>query len=70
MELVGCQRGIEFLKNKECHFNECLKRDIQKKADGTEVMRISWPKFKLGEESVRKVPVAPTYGSYCICFHP
>lgn len=49
------------------HFNENLNRETQRTADGEEMMRVTWPKYKLGEESVRRVPVPPTYGNWS-CF--
>lgn len=44
------------------HFNENVKRQIKTSDDGDEYFRVTYPKFKLGEEVVRKVVVPPTYG--------
>ena len=44
------------------HFNENVHRETQTKKDGEEYVKVTWPKFKLGEEVVRRVAVAPTYG--------
>ena len=44
------------------HFNENLKRETQKTKEGTEYTRVSYPKFKLGDEVVRDIAVPPTYG--------
>ena len=45
------------------HFNENLKRETQKSKEGKEYYSVTYPKFKLGEEVVREVPVPPTYGN-------
>ena len=44
------------------HFNGNLERETMKSKEGTEYMRVPYPKFKLGEEVVRKIAVPPTYG--------
>ncbi|XP_068750851.1 uncharacterized protein [Montipora capricornis] len=44
------------------HFNENVKRETQKDANGKPYYKVSYPKFKLGEEVVREVAVQPTYG--------
>lgn len=44
------------------HFNENVSRDTMTKKDGKKYMHVTYPKFKLGEEVVREVPVPPTYG--------
>jgi len=44
------------------HFNENVRREIQKSKDGEHYIRVNFPKYKLGEEVVREVTVAPTYG--------
>ena len=45
------------------HFNENVKRDTQVPKKG-ERYRVTYPKFKLGEEVVREVSSPPTYGQY------
>lgn len=43
------------------HFNENIKRETQLSKDGKEYIRVTYPKFKLGEEVVREVACPPTY---------
>jgi len=49
------------------HFNENVKRTPppQSTLDGKKYYRVTYPKFKLGEEAVKEVPVPPTYGKHC-----
>jgi len=35
---------------------------VKKNKEGNDSVKITWPKFKLGEEVVRGVAVPPTYG--------
>ncbi|XP_068701666.1 uncharacterized protein [Montipora foliosa] len=44
------------------HFNENVHRDTQLTKDGEKYYRVTYPKFKLGEEVVREVVRPPTYG--------
>lgn len=44
------------------HFNENLQRQTKKSDKGEDYLKVTYPKFKLGEEVVREVPVSPTYG--------
>lgn len=44
------------------HFNENVKRDTQLSKKGEKYYRVTYPKFKLGEEVVREVASPPTYG--------
>lgn len=44
------------------HFNENVKRSTRVKANGEKYYWVTYPKFKLGEEAVKEVPVTPTYG--------
>lgn len=44
------------------HFNENIKRDPKKTKEGYTYYHVTYPKFKLGDEVVREVPVIPTYG--------
>ena len=44
------------------HFNNNLQRDDRKNEDGSEQIKIVYPKFKNGEATVRNVKVKPTYG--------
>lgn len=43
------------------HFNENVKRQKLTSEDGQEYYKVTYPKFKLGEEVVREVDVPPTY---------
>ncbi|KAK2552479.1 hypothetical protein P5673_026573 [Acropora cervicornis] len=43
------------------HFNENVAREDQTSRDGEIYYRVTYPKFKLGEEVVREVSVPPTY---------
>lgn len=43
------------------HFNENLLRETKKTEDGKDYYKVSYPKFKLGEEVVREIAVPPTY---------
>ena len=44
------------------HFNENVLRQTQQSDDGDAYYKVTYPKFKLGEEVVREVAVPPTYG--------
>ena len=44
------------------HFNENIHRETQRTEEGEEYFRVTYPKFKLGEEVVREVASPPTYG--------
>ena len=44
------------------HYNENVQRETETGKDGKPYYRVSYPKFKLGEEVVREVAVPPTYG--------
>lgn len=44
------------------HFNENVNREKQTNKNGDKYYKVSYPKFKLGEEVVRDVPCPPTYG--------
>ena len=43
------------------HFNENLHRDTQLTKDGKKYFKVTYPKYKLGEEVVREVASPPTY---------
>eukprot|EP00794_Sanderia_malayensis_P001881 gene1881-2126_t len=43
------------------HFNENVKRETCKSESGAVYYNVVYPKFKLGEEVVREIPVPPTY---------
>ena len=51
------------------HFNENVKREPKKTKDGRTYYKVTWPKFKLGDEVVREVAVPHTYSkqynNYC-----
>ena len=44
------------------HLNENLLRETKKTEDGKDYYKVTYPKFKLGEEVVREIAVPPTYG--------
>ena len=46
------------------HFNNNLLREIKKLPNGMEQVKLSYPKFKNGEATVRNVRVSPNYGTY------
>lgn len=48
------------------HFNENVQRETEIGKDGKPYYRVSYPKFKLGEEVVREVAVPPTYGKFYV----
>ena len=43
------------------HFNENVKRETHQSKDGRDYIKVTYPKFKVGEEVVREVAVPPTY---------
>jgi diphthamide synthase (EF-2-diphthine--ammonia ligase) len=53
------------------HFNENVQRTTHVCKDGKDSVRIMYPKYKMGEEVVRKVAVPPTYSKYKnkLCTH-
>ena len=44
------------------YFNLNLLREVKKNTDGTEQVKVVWPKFKNGEATVRDVKVEPNFG--------
>ena len=44
------------------HFNENVKLESKKTKQGEAYVKVSYLKFKLGEEVVREVAVPPSYG--------
>ena len=44
------------------YFNLNLFRELKKNSDGTEQVKVVWPKFKNGEATVRDVKVKPNFG--------
>lgn len=46
------------------YFNLNLFRELKKNADGTEQVKVVWPKFKNGEATVRDVKVKPNFGNF------
>ena len=46
------------------HFNENVQRQTKISDDGEECLKVTYPKFKLGDEVVREVTVPPTYGMF------
>lgn len=55
-----------FFKNRHVlaaiHFNFNLMRDVKKKADDSEQIRVLYPKFKNGEASIRGIRVEQNFG--------
>lgn len=50
------------------HFNSNLQREVKcKEADGAEMVKISYPKFKNGEATVRNVRVKQNFGEKQHC---
>ena len=49
------------------HFNENVQRETQVGKNGLEYIKVSYPKYKLGEEVVRDVKTPPPYGKYILC---
>lgn len=45
------------------HFNENVNRQTRKTKEGMPYMKVTYPKYKLGDELVREISVAPTYGN-------
>ena len=47
------------------HFNNNLQRDTQiKKADNTERIKLTYPKFKNGEATIRNIKIAQNFCKY------
>ena len=46
------------------HFNYNVNRGTKKRTDGTERIKVDYPKFKNGEATVRGVRIAPNFGKY------
>ena len=46
------------------HFNENLKRQTRKTEEGQDYFKVTYPKFKLGEELVRDVAIPPRYSKW------
>ena len=50
------------------HFNENVSRQTRLTKSGQKYIKVTYPKFKLGDELVREIPTAPTYGKkYPVC---
>ena len=47
-----------------------MSRDSIKGVDRQEILRVSFPNYKLGEEVVKRVPVPPTCGETVFLFLP
>ena len=45
------------------HFNHNVNRELRKKNDGTQRIKVDYPKFKNGEATVRGVRVATNFGN-------
>ena len=43
------------------HFNENVKRQTHQSKDGSDYIKVTYPKFNVGEGVVREVAVPPTY---------
>ena len=48
------------------HFNENLLRTRKTDKNGNVIVNVSYPKYRMGEEIVREIAVAPTYGNLMI----
>ncbi len=44
------------------HFNHNINREVKRRKDGTTRMKVSYPKFKNGEATVRDVRVIQNFG--------
>ena len=44
------------------HFNSNLQREVKKKEDGVERVKVSYPKFKNGEATVRNARIVQNFG--------
>lgn len=44
------------------HFNSNLHREVRQRKDGSEQVKIVYPKFKNGEGTVRDVKKEPVFG--------
>lgn len=44
------------------HFNHNLNRKIKKRLDGTERLKVQYPKYKNGEATIKGVPVEQNFG--------
>ena len=50
------------------HFNENVNRQTKISDDGEEYIKVTYPKFELGEEVAREVTVPPAYGMFPVQF--
>ena len=46
------------------HFNSNLQRDKKLNADNSERLKVTYPKFKNGEATIRSVRVAQNFGKF------
>ena len=46
------------------HFNFNLQREVKKNADGVEGVKVSYPKFKNGEATVRNARITQNFGKH------
>lgn len=49
------------------HFNENVSRKSKTDKNGEVYMKVTYPKYKFGEELVREVASSPTYGKLYFC---
>ena len=49
------------------HFNHNIRRDVRRKADGSMMVKVDYPKYKNGNATVRDVRVAQNFGKLYIC---
>lgn len=62
MLMILCVHGYIFRHIlASLHFNAHLHRDTQLTKDGKKYFKVTYPKYKLGEEVVREVASPPTY---------
>lgn len=59
---ISCVHGYTFRDIlASLHFNENLHRDAQLTKNGEKYYKVTYPKYKLGEEVVHEVASPPTY---------
>lgn len=46
------------------HFNENLQRQTQKRKDGTTYVKVTYPKYKDGNEVVKEISCPPSYSMF------
>ena len=66
--VISCCHCVSLYINRHIlaslHFNENVQRQTKISVDGEEYLKVTYPKFKLGDEVVREVTVPPTFGMF------